>query len=235
MANRVAGAKRHELCGPKGQVLYLPRGNSRPWDDNPSTTMVLHLQRDKSPISQEEILIHETTTRRLPQYSTFGGTSSLSSRRPIHPWGDYSSTTTVLDLRMGQVPYLPRGNSRPWDDNRRLLRYSTFGWDKFPISQDNLVIHEVTIHWMLWHSTQAETRSLPPKRIYSSMRWQHVDYHDARLQEDTRLLIPKRNHLRRRRLVVDTIFWHVSRKDVDLKETKRCTGLESVDGVCPMG
>ena len=43
-------------------------------------------------------------------------------------------------------------------------------------------------------------------------------------------------------VAVDTVFWHVSRKVIfceekvaDLEETKRCTVLESADGVCPMG
>ena len=110
--------------------------------------------RNKFPTSKEEFLVHETTTCRLLRYSTFGGTSSLSPRRIIHPWGDNSSTTTVLDS----------------------------SWGKISISQEDLFIHEVTIRRLLRYSTQAETRSLYPKMIYSSMRWQFVDYYSTRLK-----------------------------------------------------
>jgi len=50
----------------EGQILYLPRGFLRPWDDNWLTTLVLDLWRDKFPYLQ-----------------------GLN-----HPWGDNSSTTT---------------------------------------------------------------------------------------------------------------------------------------------
>ena len=65
--------------------------------------------------------------------------------------------------------------------------------DKFPIFQKDFLTHEVTIHRLLRYSTQDETRSLSPKKTYSSMRWQHIDYHDTRHQEDIKFLIPKRN------------------------------------------
>ena len=110
--------------------------------------------RNKFPTSKEEFFVHETTTCRLLRYSTFGGTSSLSPRRIIHPWGDNSSTTTVLDS----------------------------SWDKISISQEDLFIHEVTIRRLLRYSTQAETRSLFPRRTYSSMRWQFVVYYGTRLK-----------------------------------------------------
>ena len=35
----------------------------------------------------------------------------------------------------------------------RLLRYSTFGWDKFPISQKDSIVHETTIDRLLRYST----------------------------------------------------------------------------------
>ena len=107
--------------------------------------------RNKFPISQEEFLIHEMTTCRLLRYSTFGGTSSLSPIRVIHPWDGNSSTTTILDSN----------------------------WDKISISQEDLFNHEVTIRRLLWYSTQAETRSLFPKRIYSSIRWHFIDCYDC--------------------------------------------------------
>ena len=38
----------------------------------------------------------------------------------------------------------------------------------------------MTTHRLLWYSTQEETRSLFPKRNYSSLRWKIVDYQDTR-------------------------------------------------------
>ena len=37
--------------------------------------------------------------------------------------------------------------------NYRLLRYSTFGWDKFPIPQEELFVHEATNYRLLRYST----------------------------------------------------------------------------------
>ena len=157
-ANRVAGAKRHELCGPKEQVSYFPRGTIHPWDDHPSTTMVLDTWRHKTSASQEELLIHETTTYRLLRYSTDGGISSLSPRRVIHPWDDNLPTTMALDT---------------W-------RHKTSA------SQEEFLIHETTIHRLLWYSTQAETRSQSPKRSHPSTRWPLIDYYNFLPHENTK-------------------------------------------------
>ena len=87
------------------------------------------------------------------------------------PQGDKLSTTTVLDLRMGQVPYFQRGTPssiRRWII--RLLQYSIFEWDKFPISQEEFFVHETTNCRLLRYSTFRGTFSPFPKKILSSMR-----------------------------------------------------------------
>ena len=80
----------------------------------------------KLPISQEELLVHETTNHRLLRYSTFG-------------WDK---------LPISQEKLLVHEAT-----NHRLLRYSTVKWDKFPISQEELFVHEATNHRLLWYST----------------------------------------------------------------------------------
>ena len=106
------------------------------------------------------------------------------------------SITMLLDLRMGQGPYLPRGifssirrqfidyfGTRSSDGTRslspkrnlfvhettnyRLLRYSISGWDKLPISKKDLSIHETTIDRLLRYSIFGGTCSPYPKRIFS--------------------------------------------------------------------
>ena len=47
----------------------------------------------------------------------------------------------------------------------RLPRYSTFGWDKFPISQEDFLVHEMTIGWPLRYSTLGGTSSLSPRKV----------------------------------------------------------------------
>ena len=131
-----------------GQAPYSLRRIYRPWDDNDRLHQYSTPGQDKFPISQMELFVHAMT----------------------------NSTTSVLDLRMGQVPYFPGGTLRPWDNKlidysstrfsdgtsslspkrifssmRRLIRllwYSIPGWGKFPISKD-LVLQEMTIHRLL--------------------------------------------------------------------------------------
>ena len=162
--------------------------------------------RNKFPISQEEILVHETTTHRLLWYSTFGGISSLSLRRSNSSmrWQFVDCHSTRLKLR--QDLNFPREFIHPWGDNSSTATVLDSSWDKISISQEDLFIHKVTFHRLLrllWYSIQDEKRSLFPKRIHSSTRWQHVDYHGTRLQEDTRFLFPKMNSSSIRRQLVD--------------------------------
>ena len=78
---------------------------------NYSTASVLDLRRDMLPISQEDFLVHEATNYRLLRYSTFGRDKILiSQEESIRPSDDRLSTTSVLDLWTGQVPYLPKRN-----------------------------------------------------------------------------------------------------------------------------
>ena len=119
--NRVVRAKGHETNNPREKFPTL----SHPWDDGYSTTSVLELRRDMLPISQEDYLVHEVTNYQLLRYSIFGWDKfPISKEEFLHPWGDKLSTTTVIDLWMGQVPYLPRGflSSTKWQIIR-LLRY----------------------------------------------------------------------------------------------------------------
>ena len=71
MAYRVAGAKRHELRGPKGQDPYLPREFIHPRDDLPVDYYGTRLMK---------------------------GQDSYLPRGFIHPRDDHPSTTTVLNL-----------------------------------------------------------------------------------------------------------------------------------------
>ena len=106
----------------------------------------------------------------------------------------------------GQVPYLPRGFSRPRDDTQsttsvlhlrrdkllisrkyfvyktttcRLLQYSIFGWDKFPISKD-LIIKETTTHRLLG------TRFRPPTKAENNRLLQYSNKLSLSYKETTR-------------------------------------------------
>ena len=135
------------------------------------------------------------------------GTSSLFPRGILRPWGDKLSTTSVLDLRTKQVPYFPRGIIHPWGDNSSTTSVLVLWRDKFPISQEDFLVHETTIDRLLRYSTFGGTSSLSlkkiflvhettidrilrysafggtsslsPKRIFSSKRRQPIDYFGA--------------------------------------------------------
>jgi hypothetical protein len=130
-----------------------------------------------------------------------------------HPRGHKLSTTTVLDLRTGQDPYLPRGISssirrqiidysgtRSLDGTSslspkkefflvhetaidRVLRYSILERDKFPISKD-LVIQEMIIHRLLRTRLSEDSKLLIPRRNPSSSRRQLIDYDSTRPKRD---------------------------------------------------
>jgi len=82
----------------EGHVPYLPRGSSRPWDNNWPTTSVLELQRNKFPISKKKQFIHEVTIHRLLQYSTQLRQDLHFPRGLSHPWSDNSSIAMTLDF-----------------------------------------------------------------------------------------------------------------------------------------
>ena len=90
------------------------------------------------------------------------------------------STTTVLDLRMGQIPYFPKGIIHPWGDNSLTTSVLDLRRDKFPISQEDFLVHETTIDRILRYSAFGGTSSLSPKRIFSSKRQQPIDYFGTR-------------------------------------------------------
>ena len=106
-------------------------------------------------------------------------------------------------LNMRQDLYFPRGLSHPWGDNSSTATVLDSSRDKISTCQEDLVIHEVTICRLLWYSTQAETRSQSPKRTYSSMIWQLVDYYSTRPMKRQDLYFPRRNHHSRRQRLVD--------------------------------
>ena len=138
--------------------------------------MVLDLQRDMFPISQEDSLVHETTI----------------------------STTSVLDPRMGPTPYLPKKEFSLVHETTidRVLRYSILERDKFPISK-NLVIQEMTIHRLLRTRLREDTKLLTPRRNPSSSRRQLVDYHSTRPMKNQNLLLPRRNYHPQKHRIID--------------------------------
>ena len=111
---------------------------------------------------------------------------SHNSTDPLVHETTTKSTTSVLNLWTGQAPYLPRGFHRPWDENNWLLRYSNFGQDKLPISQEDSIVHETTIIDYYGTRTSDGTNSLSPRKNYSSRRWPHIDYYGTRPHEDTK-------------------------------------------------
>jgi hypothetical protein len=87
---------------------------------------------EKLPIFQEEPFVHETTIDRLLQYSM--GAS------PLFPKRNFSSMRRQLidyhGTRWGKPPIFQEEFLIHETTIDRLPRYSTFGWDKFPISQE---------------------------------------------------------------------------------------------------
>ena len=146
------------------QDLYFPRGiihairwqpidyySTRPYED----TRLLITKRNFSSMRQQFVDYYGTRLK-LRQDLYF-------PRGFIHPWGDNSSTTTVLDS----------------------------SWDKISISQEDLFIHEVTIRRLLQYLTQAETIYLFLKRIYSSTRCELIDYYGTQSKPRQDLLFLK--------------------------------------------
>jgi len=169
----------------------------RPWDDY--LIDYYGTRWGKLPISQEELLVHEVTNYRLLR-------SSISGRDkfPIFLVHEMThSTTKVLDLRMGHVPYF----SRPWDglfdyygtrspdgtyslfsssmrQPNRLLRYSISSLDMFPI--------------FLVHETIYSTTTVLDLRMghvpYFSRLWDGLfDYCGTRSSDGTSSLFPKKD------------------------------------------
>ena len=87
----------------------------------------------------------------------------------------------------GQVPHFPRGIYLSM--RRQLIDYYGTRWGKLPISQEELLVHETTIDRLLWYSMGAS--SLFPKRNFSSMRRQLIDYYGTRSSDGTRSLFSK--------------------------------------------
>ena len=177
------------------------------------------LNWDKISISQEDLFIHEETIPQLLRYSTKLRQDLHFPTGLSHPRGDNSSTATVLDstetrslfskriysslrrqfldchdnqLNLRQDLYSPRGFIHPRGDNSSTATVLDSRWDKISTSQEDLAIHEVTIHRLLRHSTQDETRSPLPKRTQSSMRWQFVNCYSTRHKLRQDLNFPRR-------------------------------------------
>jgi hypothetical protein len=121
--------------------------------------------RDKLPTSQEEFIIHETTTIDYIGARPSDGTRSLDPKRIS------SSMRRII----------------------RLLRYSIPGWDKFPTSKD-LAIQEMTIHQLL-RTRLREHRKEENNRLlqYSkqSLRFLQRNYSSTRRQPNQLLRYPK--------------------------------------------
>ena len=69
------------------QDLYSPRGFIHPRGDNSSTATVLDSRWDKISISQEDLFIHEMTTRRLPRTRPMKRQNLYFPRRNHHSPG----------------------------------------------------------------------------------------------------------------------------------------------------
>ena len=146
--------------------------------------------RDKLPISQEDFsLIHEddelhdyfgTQTGQVPH---FPKRTSSSTRRTNY------STTPVLDPQMGNTPYPLKILFVHETIIDRLLKYSIHGWDKFPISNKDSVIREVTIlpllrtrlqeqnNWLLQYSNNLHNFYKGTTRLRDDKK---IDYHGTR-------------------------------------------------------
>ena len=118
-----------------GQGPYLPRGISssmrRQLIDYYGTRW------GKSPISQEELFVHEATNYRLLRYSM--GQAPYFPRGFSRPRGNKSSTTSVLDLRRDMFPISQEDYPIHEAIIYRLLQYSIFGWDKLSISKEEFL------------------------------------------------------------------------------------------------
>ena len=140
-----------------GQTLYLSRRFSLVHET--MTTSVLDLRRDMLPISQEDFLSSmRRRLIRLLRYSTSGGTCSPYPKRDfllVHETTTYS-TTAVLDIRMGQAPYLPK---RDFLLVHETTTYSTtavlniqMGQTPYLQKKDFFSTRRRRIIWPLWYS-----------------------------------------------------------------------------------
>ena len=100
-----------------GQVPNLPRGLSHIRDNNQSTTTVFDPNRDKISNSQEELFIHEMTTRRLLQYSTYKETRALFSKKELQRPIDYHGTRTIFPF--------PKEGTTPLQNDKQVDYYGT--------------------------------------------------------------------------------------------------------------
>jgi len=107
--------------------------------------------------------------RLLDYYGTrhSDGTSSLSPKRIPSSMRrqliDYSGTRHsdgTSSLSPKRIFFIHEAT------NNRLLQYSNFGWDKFPISQEDFLALETTIDRLPRYSAFRGISSLPPKRIF---------------------------------------------------------------------
>ena len=115
--------------------------------------------KNKRLISQEEFLVHETTT--VDYYGTrpLEGQVPYLPRQITHPRDDNLLTTMVLGLMKMQDLYFQKGIPRPCDDSTSTTTVLDPKRDKISISQEELLIHEMKNHRLPRYSTQAKTRS----------------------------------------------------------------------------
>ena len=120
--------------------------------------------RNKFPISQEELFIHEMTTRRLLWYSTHEDTKLLLPKRNFSSRDDNLSTTTIHDRRRDKFPISKKSNS-----SMRWQVVDYYGTrppeGQVPYPQEEYFIHEMITYRLLRYSTSGGTSSLSPRRV----------------------------------------------------------------------
>ena len=128
----------------EGQAPYLPRGVIHPWDDHPSTTTVLELLRDKFPISRKS-----NSSMRWQPVNYYEDTRLLFPKRIYSSmrWQFVDYYGTRLNLR--QDLNFPRGFIHPWGDNSSTTMVLDSSWGKISITQEESFIHEVTTRRLL--------------------------------------------------------------------------------------
>ena len=142
---------------------------------------------------------------RLLRYSTFGRDKILiSQEESLRPSDDRLSTTSVLDLWTGQVPYLPKRNFFS-SMRRQLINYfgtrSLDGTSSLSLRRTQSY-KEITIHRLLRTRLSEDTKLLTPKRNPSSSRRQLVDYHSTRPMKNQNFHLPRQNyHPQKQRII----------------------------------
>ena len=126
--------------------------------------------------------VHEAKNYRLLRYSIFVRDKiPISQEEFLRPWSDKLSTTSVLDLRTGQVPHLPKGLS--YKRQQPVDYYST----RLNPRQDLHVTRRITHPRDDNQSTTTYlTQKNPNQGNHHIRRWRPIDYSTKRIHPSTR-------------------------------------------------